>query len=246
VLGLIARWRARRRPFPAPWREILREQVPFYPRLGPDERARFEDKLKVFAWTKHFIPAGGMQLDDRVKVLIAAAAARMTMNLPREHFGRLTEIVVYPSHYLHPGRDDVIFGEAHRFGTMVLSYDAVVAGIRNGEDGHDTTIHELAHVLDAADGTFDGTPPLEGNAYGPWARAMSKSYLALRAAGRRRHVLRAYGATNEAEFFAVATEAFFEKPRQLRQKQPEVYEVLASYYRLDPASELTAAARARR
>jgi MtfA peptidase len=239
VIAFLRRWRARRRPFPPAWRSILEEKVPFYPRLRPEERDRFEEKLKIFAYTKHFIPAGGMNIDDTVVVLVSAAAARLTLNLPGEHFSRLTEIVVYPSHYKHPGREDVILGEAHRFGTMVLSYDALESGIVNDEDGHNTAVHELAHVLDAADGSFDGTPILPGDAYAPWARVMSAAFLTLRDGGRRRGVLRSYGATNEAEFFAVATEAFFEKPRQMKKRQPELYQVLAEYYRSDPAEELS-------
>lgn len=242
MLGWWFRRRARKQPFPVAWRAILEEKVPAYRRLDGPARARFEDKLKVFALTKHFIPAGGMVIDDRVKVLVSAAAARLTLNLPDEHFARLTEIVVYPSHYKHPGGDDgqVIFGEAHHFGTMVLSYDAVTSGITNEGDGHDTTLHELAHVLDAADGAFDGTPILAVTGYAPWARIMSRAFLKLRD-GKGKNVIRGYGATNEAEFFAVATETFFEKPVQLRKRQPELYQVLCEYYKTDPAEELSAA-----
>jgi Mlc titration factor MtfA (ptsG expression regulator) len=235
------RRRAAKQPFPDAWRAILEETAPFYRRLDAASRARFEDKLKVFALTKAFIPAGGMVVDDRVKVMVAACAARLSMNLPGEHFARLVEIVVYPSHYKHPGGDDVvIFGEAHHIGTMVLSYDAVRQGLAVDGDGHNTAMHELAHVLDAADGSFDGTPVLRWAAYAPWARVMSKAFLELRgrSGARRRTVLRSYGATNEAEFFAVATEAFFEKPLQLRKKQPQLYEVLKEYYRVDPAEEI--------
>jgi hypothetical protein len=237
----LSRWRARRRPFPGGWRPILEEKVPFYKRLDAAERVRFEEKLKIFALTKEFVPAGGMVIDDTCKVIIAAAAARLSLNLAGEHFGRLTEIVVYPSHYQHPGGSDaVIFGEAHRFGTMVLSYDAVMRGLVNEQDGHNTAVHELAHVLDVADGSFDGTPYLGRRLYAPWAQIMSKAFLAMKGKNgvKRRSVLRAYGATNEAEFFAVATEAFFEKPLQMRKQQPDLYRVLSEYYRSDPAGEL--------
>jgi Mlc titration factor MtfA (ptsG expression regulator) len=234
VFGWLRRRLARKRPFPPEWRPILEKGVPFYRKLDDATRARFEEKLKIFAWTKEFVAAGGMTVDDRVRVLVASAAARLTLNLPDEHFARLTEIVIYPSHYQHPGGDAIIFGEAHRFGTMVLSFDAVTQGIANDADGHNTAVHELAHVLDAADGSFDGTPVLARSAYAPWARIMSQAFLRLRD-GKGKQVLRRYGATNEAEFFAVATEAFFEKPAQLKRKQPELYHVLAEYYRTDPA-----------
>lgn len=236
VIDWVRRRRARRQPFPEAWRAILRARVPFYPALSDGERARFEDKLKVFVLTKAFVPAGGMEIDDEVKVVIASAAARLTMNLPKEHYQRLTEIVVYPAQFRHPKRDGpVLLGEAHRFGTVVLSYAAVQGGFDNERDGHNTALHEFAHALDAADGTFDGTPVLaRRSAYAQWAEVMSAAYLRLRKK-RCCSVMRSYGATHEAEFFAVATEAFFEKPRQLRREQPELYDVLADYYRVHPA-----------
>jgi len=242
VFGLFdwfRRRRAARAPFPDRWRAHLRADVPFYATMDEPGRARFEDKLKIFVLTKHFEGAGGFTVDERARVVIAAAAARLTMNLPGQHYQRLSDIVVYPGDYRHPDGEpgEVILGEAHHHGTVVLSWDAVLAGLRNTQDGHDTATHEFAHVLDAQDGRFDGTPVLARfSAYAPWARVMSQHFLARRAKGRGagrprgRQVLRAYAATNEAEFFAVATEAFFEKPRQLRQRHPELYDVLASYY----------------
>jgi Mlc titration factor MtfA (ptsG expression regulator) len=113
-----------------------------------------------------------------------------------------------------------------------------VGGLRNPRDGHDTATHEFAHVLDRGDGRFDGTPELRASAdYAPWAEVMSHHFLELRERSpRQRRVLRDYGATNEAEFFAVATETFFEKGRQLRERAPDLYEELRRFYRCDPAN----------
>ena len=147
----------------------------------------------------------------------------------------VTEILIYPSHYKHPDGDAVIYGEAHQWGTVVLSWDAVRHGIAIPNDGHDTAVHEFAHVLDVADGTFDGTPELhEADDYPRWAYVLSRHFNQLRR-GRGRQLLREYGATNEAEFFAVATEVFFEKPSVLARRAPDLYETLATYYRVDPA-----------
>jgi Mlc titration factor MtfA (ptsG expression regulator) len=246
LLDWFRRRKAARATFPDGWRAYLRADVPFYASMDKDPagRTRFEDKLKIFVLTKHFEGAGGFTVDERARVVIAAAAARLTMNLPGQHYQRLSDIVIYPGDYRHPdsARGEVgavaILGEAHQHGTVVLSWDAVLAGLRNTQDGHDTATHEFAHVLDAQDGRFDGTPVLERfSAYAPWARVMSAHFLARRGKGKRlrgRQVLRAYATTNEAEFFAVATEAFFEKPRQLRQRHPELYEVLAAYYHATP------------
>jgi len=241
VIDWFRRRRALREPFPEAWREILRADVPFYPRLQGAALQRFEDKLKVFARTKHFIPAGGMEIDDRVRVVIAAAAARLVMNLPNEHFGRLTEIIVYPSAYKHAEQDKVVLGEAHGWGTVVLAWDAVAQGLANSVDGHDTATHEFAHVLDVADGAFDGTPVLESHAaYAPWVAVMTREFGKMRSRRglARKGVMRKYGATNEAEFFAVATETFFEKPRAMKARHPELYERLCDHYEIDPLREL--------
>lgn len=228
----------RKRPVPAAWETHLRARVPFYGRLDPALRERFLAYLKCFVWEKHFIGAGGMEITDEVQVVIGAAAVRLVLHLDISLYDRLTEIVVYPSHYQHPERDGVIFGEAHDWGVVVLSWDAVVHGLVNPADGHDTAIHEFAHVLDRIDGSFDGTPPLHGRAdYRPWARIMSHHYLALQKRGKaERRVLRAYGATNEAEFFAVATESFFERPAQMKARLPELYAELQRFYGFDPAA----------
>jgi Mlc titration factor MtfA (ptsG expression regulator) len=241
LLDWVKRRVAAREPFVDAWRAILERRVPFYRRFDAAERGRFEDKLKVFVRTKHFEGVKGMVIDDEVKIVIAAAAARLVMNLPDEHYTRLSDIVVYPSHFKPKDAPvGTALGLAFGAGTVVLSWDAVLSGLADPHDGHDTATHELAHALDAADGAFDGTPELATfDAYGPWTRVMTDSFDSLRRAHRknRRPLLREYGATNEAEFFAVATEVFFEKPVEMRERQPSLYEVLSLYYRADPARD---------
>jgi Mlc titration factor MtfA (ptsG expression regulator) len=238
VFSLITRWKRRRlaaRAFPDAWRPIVDDRLDFAASMDTEERERFETHLKLFAWRLNWEPAGGLdEVTDEMRVVIAGAAARLARNLPYSVYDHLSSIVVYPSHYKHEARDGIIFGEANRWGTVVLSWDAVEHGIDNPFDGHDTALHELAHVLDVGDGAFDGTPLLEGGGYRAWAEVFSRHYLALKRHAPRRSVLRKYGATNEAEFFAVATEAFFEKPRQMKKKAPDLYDALADYYEIDP------------
>ena len=232
------RKRLAKREFPEQWLALLDEHVPFYAGLGDDVREKFHVYLKTFVWEKHFIGAGGQEIDDEVRVVVSAAAVRLVLHLGLKYYDRLTEIIVYPSHYKHPDKDDgVVFGEAHTWGTVVLSWDAVRHGLSNPRDGHDTATHEFAHVLDVKDGSFDGTPGLRGfGDYQPWAKVMSKNFLRLRAKkAKQRKTLRSYGATNEAEFFAVATETFFEKPDRMREKLPDLYEQLKRFYGFDPA-----------
>jgi Mlc titration factor MtfA (ptsG expression regulator) len=121
---------------------------------------------------------------------------------------------------------------------VILSWESVLAGLSNPRDGRDTAAHEFAHVLDRADGAFDGTPALRKYShYRAWAAVMDEHFQGLRR-GRphERKVLDDYGALNEAEFFAVATESFFEKPRQMKAKTPELYEELRRFYGWDPAA----------
>ena len=214
--------------------------MPFYAQLPTELRQRFHDNLKVFVWEKHFIPAGGMEITDEVRVVTAAAAVRLILHLGLSYYDRLTEIVVYPSHYRHPQRNVTVLGEAHRWGTVVLSWDAVLSGLSDPRDGHDTATHEFAHVLDRKSGRFDGTPDLRASAdYAPWAEVMSRAYFKLKnRAPWQRCVLRDYGATNEAEFFAVATEAFFEKPIQMSRRHEGLYDLLKTYFRQDPLERL--------
>ena len=232
----------RKRAFPDIWHSHLEDRVPFVKDLEDESgelRERFLERLKIFVWEKHWIEAGGMTITDEVRVVIAAAAVRLTLHQGENAYNDLTEIVVYPSHYHHPGdNESVVFGEAHQWGTVVLSWDAVISGLATPNDGHDTATHEFAHVLDRVDGSFDGTPDLRArDHFRPWAAIMSQHFLALRDGDKdERRVLRNYGATNEAEFFAVATESFFEKPNQMKKRTPKLYEELSRFYGFDPAA----------
>lgn len=222
------------------WIGVLGDRVPFFRDLDGQLRERFLADLRVFVAEKYWIAAGGMEITDEVKVVIGAAAVRLTLHLDIDVYNRLTEIVVYPSHYRHADDDrSVVFGEAHSWGTVVLSWDAVVSGLENPHDGHDTATHEFAHVLDRVDGSFDGAPELRAHEhYRAWADVMTHHYDRLRdGKAAERKVLRKYGGTNEAEFFAVATESFFEKPDQMRKRTPDLYEEMKRFYGFDPAED---------
>ena len=240
-MSLWRAWRRRRlwrRPFPEEWLPIL-GRLGLYRRLEPELQSRLRDFLKVFAWEKTFIGAGGMGITDEVRVVVSACATRLVLHLDLGYYDRLTEIIVYPYVFHHPESDEAILGEAHDWGVVVLSWPAVLQGVENSLDGHDTAAHEFAHVLDRAEGSFNGTPRLHSRSlYGPWAQIMSRHYLRLRQGDpEERKVLRDYGATNEAEFFAVATESYFEKARQMKTHAPDLYRELQEFYGGDPAGE---------
>ena len=240
VFSFLARRRRRRAmkdELPTRVLRILEEQCDFYKDIK--ERERFLNHLKIFLDSKEFVGCKGQVIDDEVRVVIAASAARMARNLPYDVYERLSEIVVYPSTFYNPNdeKQSARLGEAHSWGVVVLSWDAVKKGIQVANDGHDTAIHEFAHSLDFEDGVFDGTPILhKGADYHAWVAAFSESYARLRKT-KGQSVMREYGLTSEVEFFAVATEVFFEKPRKLRRKEPKLYASLSNFYGLDPAQK---------
>ena len=187
-----------------------------------------------------FEGCGGLELTDEMRVLIAAQACLLLLNRPAAVYPRLKTILVYPSTYVAGGQDQpksVRLGESWGAGVVVLAWNSVKGGATNFNDGQNVTLHEFAHQLDQADGAADGAPDLASrSAYRTWAQVLSREYQTLRKWKKkgRRTVLNKYGATNPAEFFAVATETFFEKPRQMKKKHPELYEELKRYYRTEP------------
>lgn len=250
-------WRRRRRArvragvVPAAWRGVVERNVPFFRRLPPAEQEALLRHVLVFLDEKRFEGCGGFEVTEEVKVSIAAQACVLLLGQAEpDYFADVSSVLVYPSSYVasrveHLPDGTVVegagvrLGEAWTRGEVVLSWDDARGGAADVRDGHNVVLHEFAHKLDQEDGVADGAPPLGARArYAPWARVLGREYEALRAAAARgkRDVLDAYGATNPAEFFAVATEVFFEKATQLRRKHPELYEQLRDYYGQDPAS----------
>ncbi len=232
----LRRRRLARRSFPLAWEPIVEEHLSrWLDKLEDAEQDRVRKHLKVFVWEKYFIGAQGLEVTDEMRVVIAGQAARLSRNLSLDAYDRLTEVIIYPSHYKHPNRDHiVVYGEAHTWGTVVLSWDAVTHGLLDPYDERDTSLHEFAHVLDIADGVFDGTPILRNPAhYRPWSRVLGKHFGELLEAPDD-GIVREYGAQNAAEFFAVATEAFFERPKRLRKQAPDLYRELERFYDVHP------------
>jgi Mlc titration factor MtfA (ptsG expression regulator) len=236
-------------PFPAAWDEILARNVPLAARLSDADRAALRGRIQGFLADKRFEGLGGLELTDEIRVTIAAQACLLQLRRGEDCYPKLRSILVYPSAYAAPVRtmsaDGVVtegrqtrLGEAWTLGTVVLSWDDVLHGAADVKDGHNVVLHELAHQLDMEDGAADGAPVLaRRSAYVAWARVLGAEYEDLQEEIRRRHrtVMDRYGATNPAEFFAVATETFFEKPRQLKKKHPELYAELCGFYGQDPA-----------
>ena len=241
-------------PFPAEWVSFLVE-LPFYAGLNADERGRLHDILRVIIAEKDWEGCNGLELTDEIMVVIAAQAALLLLEIEHDHYRRVRSILVYPTAYgenaPRRGQGGIVgdgqrnLGEAWYRGPVILSWDSAVHGAVDPKDGHNLVWHEFAHKLDMMDGYIDGTPPLlRKEDYKLWTRIMTAEFENLKGRGGRRAVLDRYGATNEAEFFAVATESFFEKSLQMEKKHPELYDLLRTYYRQDPAGRLRKAAAA--
>src|SRR5262245_49946622 len=247
------RERLRARPFPEEWLAILSHNVPLYLRLPPALKERLRGHVQVLLAEKHFEGCGGLELDDEIRVTIAAHAALLMLGGEAHYYPRLASILVYPSTFVVERAERSgpfttegkvpLLGESWRQGVVILAWDSALRGARGFGDGHNVILHEFAHQLDSEDGSGDGTPYLESRGqYAAWARAMGPEYERLREAPED-GVLGEYAATNPAEFFAVATEVFFERPEALRLRHPKIYAELSRYYGLDPAAEPTAAPR---
>ena len=236
-------------PFPRPWLEWLSANVRHYGYLDPPRRAVVQEVVRVLVAEKYWTGGGRFAVTDEMKVTVAAQAALLVLGLDEPYyFDGVQSIILYPGRYVHPQRWNsrgVILGEAWYRGPIVLSWKDVLAAGRNASHGRNLVLHEFAHHLDGLDGEIDGTPPLESREQlQTWYRVTEAEYLRLLGQARRDEVslLDHYGASNRAEFFAVATECFFERPHAMRQEHGELYAVLQDFYRQDPAQWLPDAA----
>jgi Mlc titration factor MtfA (ptsG expression regulator) len=240
-------------PFPAEWLEYLHKNVAHYRFLSEAEQARLRDDLRVFIAEKSWEGCGGLHMTDEIKVTIAAQACLLVLGLEHNYYDRVQSILVYPHGYLAPdhrvGPDGVVhegegrLGEAHYRGPVVLSWAEVLADGRHPHRGRNLVYHEFAHQLDMLDGVIDGTPPLRDRAqYRKWQRVMTAEYRRLIDDSERGRatLLDEYGTTDEAEFFAVATECFFDRPVPMKRRHPQLYDLLRDYYRQDPAQRCAA------
>jgi MtfA peptidase len=253
-------WLANRRrqkltavPFPPEWEEILRHNVAHYGLLQDGERAQLRALIQVFIAEKNWEGCGGLILTDEIRVTISAQACLLLLGLPHNYYKNVESIIIYPSTVVPPQRKlsyfettlepielaHPIIGQAFQQGPLILVWDAVLHGGRHPETGHNVVYHEFAHKLDMLDGAADGTPPLRDRAeYRDWVKTCSREYLRLRREVEqgKKSFLNAYGAMSEAEFFAVATEQFFDQPHLMIKHASDLYRVLREYYRQDPAS----------
>jgi len=233
------RWRARRAalaaPFPEAWRALLRQWCDHYNRLPEDLRARFEDDLRIILAEKP-ITGVGVEVIDELRLLVAASAATLSLGWPAYDWEQLNEVLLYPDDFDRDyefGVDD-LSGQAHPWGTVILSVPALCQSFRDPDDAYHVGFHEFAHLLDLEQTHFDGIPRgFDDAAARRWVEVREREIPQML---RGESVLDEYGAHDPVEFLAVAVEAFFEAALVLRRNHGELYELLVTYFQQDPAA----------
>jgi Mlc titration factor MtfA (ptsG expression regulator) len=253
VLGawLAPRWRLRRalaRPLGAERLAIIERNVAQYRGMPADMRAELQRLVKHFLHKKTFVGCGGLEITEEMRVTIAAQACLLLLGRPSKVYPGLHAVLVYPGAFLVP-RNEIdaagvvtetrqdLLGESWGDGRVVLSWEHVRRMGNQAEGTHNVVLHEFAHQLDSESGSTNGAPFLGSpERYRSWSQILARDFDLLRrdTSWGYRDVLDPYGATNPAEFFAVATETFFELPHALAARHPELYAEFQAYFRVDP------------
>ncbi|HTH65203.1 MAG TPA: M90 family metallopeptidase [Gemmatimonadales bacterium] len=264
LLGLLVGWALVRSWHPAPsthvpaqvpsgWRPLIEQRVPLTKNLTEKEWNRLLGLVRGFVRDKNFEGIKGLVITEEMKVIVAAQACLLLLALDVGPFPDVRSIILYPGTFvprvpgqnghvrLEPESEPVpLLGESLR-GVIVLSWENVQQGLGQPGDGHNVVLHEFAHQLDQEDGYVDGIPLLEApSSTRVWARVLRDRFEELRRKTLEGEddLLSGYGATSRAEFFAVATEAFFEQPVEMRDRYPDLYRELKGFYRQDPAERV--------
>jgi Mlc titration factor MtfA (ptsG expression regulator) len=234
-------------PFDPAWTAILQANLSLYDHLPEELKHKLHGLVNVFLHDKVFSGYNGLEIDDEIRVTIAAQACMLVLNRGEELYPSLKNIYVYPGAFRSDqvSSDGLVqttetitrIGESWHRGHVVLSWQHSREGGLDDDDGHNVVYHEFAHQLDHEDGAIDGTPVLDdAQSYRNWRRVFSEEFLQLRerVSAHQASFIDPYGAVSEGEFFAVVTELFFERPREMAERHPELYDELRKFYRLDP------------
>jgi Mlc titration factor MtfA (ptsG expression regulator) len=249
LLRSMRRGRLRRQPLPASWRRILRRRVPLVARLPADQQLRLKGLMQVFLAEKPIIGCAGLEVSEEMRVVIAAQACLPLLGRTRGYYPKLRQVLLYPGAFVVdrpaplPGgvqleQRRALAGESWSQGQVILSWQDVLQGALDPLDGRNVVVHEFAHQLDQVKGQANGAPPLADRfAQKRWSQVMQAEFDGLRQtlAQGGSSLLDPYAASEPAEFFAVASEHFFEQGALLAQQHPRLYRELAGFYGVDSA-----------
>ena len=248
LVAALRRQRIRRQPFPPLWRDILRRRMPAFALLPADVQLRLKKLAQVLIAEKPFIGCAGLVISDEMRVLVSVQAALLLLRRGAGYFPQLRQVLIYPGAFVvqrsSPGVAGLVHderralaGESWQQGQVLLSWRDVLEGAADPHDGRNVVIHELAHQLDQETGGANGAPWLREPARrARWAQVLSQEFqhLQLRLAQGHTGLIEPYAATDAAEFFAVVSELFFEKPAELAALHPALYGELCGYYGVNP------------
>lgn len=243
LLLLARRQAGRAQPLPGGWQTRLYARVPQAAYVPDDLRGLYQGKIEAFLRRKQFIGCNRLVVDDDMRLAVAGLACLLVLRDDRPPFAAMRSVLLYPDAFLvHHQEPDELglvddapieqIGESWQGDRILLSWadvDAALAG-----DSVNVVIHEFAHQLDDENPWSEGAPPMSD--YAQWSQVMRREYERLRR-HRRPPVLDPYGADSPGEFFGVVSEAFFQRPRQVQRHHADLYALLSTYYRLDPAAQ---------
>jgi MtfA peptidase len=246
----LRRARIRAQPFPQPWREVLRRRMPAFARLPPDVQLRLKKLAQVLIAEKPFIGCAGLQVSDEMRVLVSVQAALLLLRRGAGYYPRLRRVLIYPGAFVverstgdgaglvHDERR-ALAGESWQQGQVLLSWSDVLDGAADPHDGRNVVIHEFAHQLDQETGPANGAPWLaDVRQRATWAQVLELEFRALQSRLEQgaTGLIESYAATNAAEFFAVVSELFFERPSELAAAHCALYAQFKGFYGVDPVA----------
>jgi Mlc titration factor MtfA (ptsG expression regulator) len=240
--------RVLRREIDPAWQAMLARNIPIYTRMPLALQHQLNKLVQQFLYQKKFVGCAGLAITDEIRVTIAGQACLLLLNRHTRVYPDLHAVLVYPTAFMVPRKNvdaagvvteepQHLLGESWGDGRVILSWDHVQRGAADWTDGHNVVLHEFAHQLDSESGSNNGAPYLGSpDSYRNWSAVLSRDFANLRtdAIYGQPSVMDHYGATNPAEFFAVATETFFEKPWQMSERHPALFAELFKFYRVDP------------
>jgi len=235
-------------PFKKQWRKIIQKRMPYFRKMPAELQLQLKRNIQVFLAEKEFVGCNGVKITDEMKITIAAQACLLLLNRKTNFYPKLHAILVYPRAFIKEHQSmhtngvlhtqkTALAGESWDFGKVVLSWQDTLDGAKIPDDGRNVVIHEFAHQLDQENGKANGAPILEeGQNYKCWSEVFSIQFeqLKVQAKTGESSLFDYYGATDPAEFFAVASEVFFEQSEQFHYQFPMLYRQLKQYYQVDP------------
>jgi Mlc titration factor MtfA (ptsG expression regulator) len=244
----VQRNKIRAQPFKKQWRKVIQQRMPYFRQMPADLQIQLKQHIQVFLAEKNFIGCNGVKITDEIRITVAAQACLLLLNRKTNYYPKLKNILVYPRAFVKEQQSlnvdgvqqlqkSTLAGESWEFGKVVLSWQDTVEGAQIPDDGRNVVIHEFAHQLDQENGKANGAPILDkGQSYQCWSTVFSAQFeqLQRQAETGTPSLFDYYGATNPAEFFAVASEVFFEQSKQFYQQYPKLYHQIQQYYQVDP------------